>query len=160
PRAHWIERLLAADVCAIPELRPCEVFDEPQARHNRMLVELDDPLLGRVQQVAPPARFPAFAPPQLRPAPRAGEHQQGVFAGLRHRPGREAGPGGPAPSGPLLDGLRILDLGAFYAGPYSSRLLADLGADVIKLEPVAGDPLRGIERPFRSAQAGKRGLAI
>ena len=63
----------------------------------------------------------------------------------------------PAPDlRPLLDGVRILDLGAYYAGPYSSRLLADLGADVVKVEPLAGDPLRGIERPFFSAQAGKR----
>ena len=50
-------------------------------------------------------------------------------------------------------------MGAFYAGPYSSRLLADLGADVIKLEPVAGDPMRGLERVFRSANAGKRSIA-
>jgi crotonobetainyl-CoA:carnitine CoA-transferase CaiB-like acyl-CoA transferase len=60
---------------------------------------------------------------------------------------------------PLLLGVKILDLGAYYAGPYSSRLLADLGADVIKLEPIYGDQLRGLTRPFRSAQAGKRSLA-
>ena len=78
--------------------------------------------------------------------------------------GALAGP--PAPSGPpaadrpLLDGLRVLDLGAYYAGPYSSRLLADLGADVIKLETTLGDQLRGIPRPFRSAQAGKRGISV
>ena len=56
--------------------------------------------------------------------------------------------------------MKIVDTGAYYAGPYSSRLLADLGADVIKLEPTLGDPLRGIERPFFSAQAGKRSLAV
>src|SRR5205807_1189645 len=64
-----------------------------------------------------------------------------------------------ADSRPLLDGVRIVDLGAYYAGPYSSRLLADLGADVVKVEPLLGDQLRGIERPFFSAQAGKRSLA-
>jgi crotonobetainyl-CoA:carnitine CoA-transferase CaiB-like acyl-CoA transferase len=65
----------------------------------------------------------------------------------------------PIDSRPLLDGVRILDLGAYYAGPYSSRLLADLGADVVKVEPLLGDQLRGIERPFFSAQAGKRAMA-
>src|SRR6185436_20954394 len=49
---------------------------------------------------------------------------------------------------PLLHDVHVLDLGAYYAGPYSSRLLADLGADVIKLEPLAGDQLRGLSRPF------------
>jgi crotonobetainyl-CoA:carnitine CoA-transferase CaiB-like acyl-CoA transferase len=59
----------------------------------------------------------------------------------------------------LLHDVKIVDLGAYYAGPFSSRLLADLGADVIKVEPTVGDQLRGIERPFFAAQAGKRALA-
>ena len=56
--------------------------------------------------------------------------------------------------------MRILDLGAFFAGPYASRLLADLGADVVKLEPLHGDQLRGLDRPFGSAQANKRAIAV
>ena len=39
-------------------------------------------------------------------------------------------------------------------------LLADLGADVIKLEPLGGDQQRGLGRVFRSAQAGKRSIAL
>jgi crotonobetainyl-CoA:carnitine CoA-transferase CaiB-like acyl-CoA transferase len=41
-----------------------------------------------------------------------------------------------------LDGLRILELGHFVAAPFCTRLLGDLGADVIKVEPLAGDPVR------------------
>src|ERR1700682_1553102 len=41
-----------------------------------------------------------------------------------------------------LDGLRILELGHFVAAPFCTRLLGDLGADVIKVEPLGGDPVR------------------
>ncbi len=44
---------------------------------------------------------------------------------------------------PLLRSLRILELGHFIAAPFCTRVLADLGADVIKLEPPGGDPVRG-----------------
>lgn len=45
------------------------------------------------------------------------------------------------PAGPL-SGLRVLDLSAYIAGPYGCTLLADQGAEVIKIEPPAGDNLR------------------
>ena len=44
-------------------------------------------------------------------------------------------------AGPLT-GLRVLEIGHFIAAPFGTRLLGDLGADVIKVEPPAGDPVR------------------
>ena len=49
-----------------------------------------------------------------------------------------------------FDGVRVLELGQIYNGPYCGLLLAQLGADVIKIEPPGGEQLR-----FRSARADR-----
>jgi crotonobetainyl-CoA:carnitine CoA-transferase CaiB-like acyl-CoA transferase len=53
---------------------------------------------------------------------------------------------------PLLSDLRILEIGHYVAAPFCTRLLGDLGADVIKIEPFAGDPVRawGAQKDGRS----------
>jgi crotonobetainyl-CoA:carnitine CoA-transferase CaiB-like acyl-CoA transferase len=47
-----------------------------------------------------------------------------------------------------LDGLKVLELSRVLAGPWAGMMLADLGADVIKLEPLQGDDTRGFGPPF------------
>ena len=54
----------------------------------------------------------------------------------------------------------MLDLGTIYAGPYAGMLLSDLGANVIKVEPLDGDPWRAFAFGFLGANRGKRGLAV
>lgn len=62
-----------------------------------------------------------------------------------------------------LAGLRVVELGGEIAGPYCTKLLVDLGADVCKVEPKSGDPIRrwgpkaGL---FEYLNAGKRGITV
>jgi crotonobetainyl-CoA:carnitine CoA-transferase CaiB-like acyl-CoA transferase len=59
-----------------------------------------------------------------------------------------------------LAGLRVVELAGYIAGSYTGRLLADLGADVVKVEPRDGDPFRVLGYGFVTWNYGKRGLAL
>jgi crotonobetainyl-CoA:carnitine CoA-transferase CaiB-like acyl-CoA transferase len=67
-----------------------------------------------------------------------------------------------------LDGLRILDLTQVMAGPFCAMLLADMGAEVVKIEPPRGDATRGVDlelapgvsAPFVAVNRNKRGLVL
>ena len=64
----------------------------------------------------------------------------------------------------FLGKLRVLDLSQFIPGPFATRQLADLGAEVIKIEPPAGDPMRrfmhndnnAMSAVYRHLNRGKR----
>lgn len=159
PRSYWVDELLKADICVVEHLHPTEAFDTPQVRHNQMIIDMHDPVLGRISQVAPAAKFTPPSRTTFTPAPATGQHTDDVLANAAGWPEPSFTAPSAAEPEASLSGVRILDLGAYFAGPYSSRLLADFGADVIKLEPVAGDPMRGFTVTFNVAQAGKRGLA-
>jgi crotonobetainyl-CoA:carnitine CoA-transferase CaiB-like acyl-CoA transferase len=70
----------------------------------------------------------------------------------------------PAPSLPLSD-VRVLDLGSYISGPCAAVLLAEMGADVVKVEPPAGDPFRkwesgGLNATFVAFNRGKRSVVL
>ena len=59
-----------------------------------------------------------------------------------------------------LDGLRVLDLTIWRPGPYATQLLAEQGADVLKVEPPGGDPMRSMPDLFDILGAGKRSTVL
>lgn len=60
----------------------------------------------------------------------------------------------------LLAGMRVLDLSAWRPVPHATQILADLGAEVLKVEPPGGDPMRAYPEIFASVARGKRSVAL
>ena len=70
----------------------------------------------------------------------------------------------------MLDGVRVIEMGLWVAGPAAAGILADWGADVVKVEPPTGDPARGFQRMlggdldvnpvFELDNRGKRSIVI
>ncbi|MGI0156608.1 MAG: CaiB/BaiF CoA transferase family protein, partial [Thermoplasmata archaeon] len=60
----------------------------------------------------------------------------------------------------LLDDMRVLDLSAWRPMPHATQILADLGAEVLKVEPPGGDPMRAYPEIFASVARGKRSIVL
>ncbi|MHB8463969.1 MAG: CoA transferase [Acidimicrobiales bacterium] len=156
-RDAWLDDLWANDVAVQACVPMGQIFDDEQANANGYVVEVDDPEWGPVRQAGIPF---ATTPPStiIAPQPRPGAHTDEVVVATPP-------PRLPAASGARslrwpLEGLRVLDFGAYLAGPIAPMLMADLGADVIKVESPTGDFMRFVERTFAGCQRGKRGIAI
>jgi crotonobetainyl-CoA:carnitine CoA-transferase CaiB-like acyl-CoA transferase len=175
PRRHWLDYLRQADVPVGPVLTRDDYIQDPQVLHNGMRVEIDDPEVGPTLQMGVPMSLRGTPGSVLSPAPLLGQHNDEVlsrpWAASQSVTLSEAKSlGGPDSSSFLeeglrmtdhcLDGITVLDLGTIYAGPYGGMLLADLGANVIKIEPLDGDPWRGFAIGFLGVNRGKRGLAL
>lgn len=60
----------------------------------------------------------------------------------------------------LLDGMRVLDAGIWRPVPHATQMLADLGAQVLKIEPPGGDPMRSFPQLFRDIAGHKRSIEL
>ncbi|MFZ0248325.1 MAG: CoA transferase [Acidimicrobiales bacterium] len=136
---EWETALLAEPAAVAKCNSLAEWLASEQAGVDGLVVQVDDPRLGRVPLVGPPVRI-------------------AVGSGTR-RPGRRHG----AEQG-ALGGHRIVDLSSFWAGPLASRLLAELGAEVVKVEPPGGEGgfqmMPVLPNIYVDANRSKRGIVL
>ena len=168
--AEWIAELQAADVPCDRAQTAREAMSDPQILHNGLVRELDDPLFGKTLMTGAPIKL-SETPPKIRsaraakairpedlPAASASARISRPRAPEAESPRDENGDGG---GNPPLSGVRVMEMTNVIAGPVAGRLLADLGADMIKFESPFGD----ISRPgggagFISYNAGKRSVSV
>ena len=155
--AEWMALFEKDPDMAVERFRTTtQAFEHPQVQHN-VLTELDDPRVGRTRQISPLVEFGETPAPPLQPAPELGSKQA-----------RWDTPASSEPATPtstrsrVLDGVVVLELATWIAAPLGATLLADLGARVIKLEPLKGEPFRQVMKGLPSTKTvmGKDSLAI
>ena len=130
-------------------LTPRELYEWPHLQEIGFWQQVDHPRLGRHPLPSGPVQFDSAGLSGYRGvnrrAPLLGEHTAEVLAEVLDA-SPAASPALPrtdeAPALPFA-GLRVVDVSQVWAGPYATRLLADMGAEVIKVEgPTYPDPLR------------------
>jgi crotonobetainyl-CoA:carnitine CoA-transferase CaiB-like acyl-CoA transferase len=153
PRDEWLAILKAAGVPCAP-VGPREAwFAGSAVEQGDLRKTFDHPERGPVAMPGTPARL-SESPGSVRGLAR---RIDAPAWGPRPPANRAVhGHDGKAP----LAGIRVLDLGTVIAGAHAGGVLANLGAEVIKIEPIDGDPFRSDAGGFLAYNRGKRGLGI
>lgn len=159
PRDEWIRILREADVPCAPVMTRQQFIEYRQVAAIGMRREIDDPVLGHTVQMGVPIGLSETPGDVIGPTPAAGNASPAsVFTtpGTESRAVEKRRTAGKGP----LDGVMVLDFASYIAGSYGPMILAQLGANVIKIENLEGDSFRHFGFGFLGWNQGKRGLAI
>lgn len=139
---YWMPRLMASpDVAFEVFAFSDEALDHPQIRYNGNVVTVDDPTYGEIQEVGPIAKYEKTPITITKSAPALDEHNSLVKNVKLASYIQKAQSSVKKTHGPL-SGMTIVEWGSFYAMPFGTSILASLGARVIKIEDLKGDPMR------------------
>ncbi len=156
--AEWMDIFLADPDISVEPIRDTQsAMEHPQMLHNGHVIEIEDPEVGKIKELGPLVQL-AATPSQIG----GSSPELGRDAGMLPLQGRSSAailPNTSKPPKHALDGVTILELASFYAGPFGTSLLADLGARVIKIEPLDGDPMRVSENALKTTQ-GKESICL
>ena len=140
---EWMEIFRASGNVAAEIFTPTnDALDNLDMQANGDVITIEDPCVGPMRQLGPIGHFDQTPAEIARPAPAVGEAD-----GFRWQSRNSASitpPNGALPSGKPLDGVTVLEFATIIATPIGVSMLADLGARVIKVEPIGGDPFRGM----------------
>jgi crotonobetainyl-CoA:carnitine CoA-transferase CaiB-like acyl-CoA transferase len=162
-QAEWM-RIFAeeTDVGADPFLDSPEFLRHPQLLANERVAVVEDPTLGPITQLDRLALMPETALGPLRPAPALPTEDVAIGWGqpvyVAHSV-ESSGTAAKGASGPL-SGITILEVAYFLAGPFGATLLAEMGARVIKVEPMEGDSYRRTGMEFVHMVHGKESICL
>lgn len=170
PRTEWLRILRENDVPCAPVTSRQEFMDWQQTRHNGMRVEIDDPELGKTIQMGVPIQL-SDTPGEIKgAAPRLGEHTAEVQGSKSKVQSRNSDIQSPDPNSQIqtpnfeprtpLQGVIVLDFASYIAGTLGPMMLAQLGANVIKVETFQGDAFRSFGFGFLGWNQGKRALSV
>ncbi|SVA07306.1 uncharacterized protein METZ01_LOCUS60160 [marine metagenome] len=153
---NWATRLEEADVPFAIVATVSEAMANTQVIHNGLIHELIDPVFGEMTQYGLTLQL-SGTPGHIK-----GPRKEVGWDELELSPQQQDYVFSPtllATELPL-EGVKVGDITNVIAGPVAGRLLADLGADVLKIETFTGDFSRGPSAIFRSLNSNKRSISI